>query len=112
MHADDLRSMGLRIKQAREDKHLTRESLAEIVELTPHYIYEIEMGLKKMSITVFDSLVRNLEVSPSYLLLGEKRIFDERLLVLMRNLPQYKEDALINIISTIIPYITDENNEQ
>ncbi len=46
----DLIGIGKRVKTARTEHKLTREKLAEIVNVTPHYIYEIERGMKAMSL--------------------------------------------------------------
>lgn len=46
----DLIGIGKRVKTARTEHKLICEKLAEIVNVTPHYIYEIERGMKAMSL--------------------------------------------------------------
>ena len=43
---DKLNSLGKRVREAREKKYLSREQLAEKVELAPYYLGEIERGTK------------------------------------------------------------------
>lgn len=45
----NLAEIGDRIKSERKYQGLSQEKLAEMVNVTPHYIYEIERGLKAMS---------------------------------------------------------------
>ena len=49
----DLKAIGRRIKIAREQKDLTQEALAELVDLTPMHISVIERGTKIPRIDTF-----------------------------------------------------------
>ncbi|MBQ8380353.1 MAG: helix-turn-helix transcriptional regulator [Clostridia bacterium] len=66
-----LKTLGKRIRAAREKKYLTREQLAEAVELAPYYLGEIERDVKTPSLPVFVKLCEALGVSADYLLRDE-----------------------------------------
>lgn len=108
----DIKEIGLRIKTTRKTQNLTQEKLSEMVDVSPHYIYEIEKGLKTMSITVLCALSVSLKVSSDYLLFGsaysnQDRLESpvDRLTLLTRNLPIEKKECLADIISVTIPYL-------
>ena len=65
---EKLNSLGKRVREAREKKYLSREQLAEKVELAPYYLGEIERGTKFPSLAVFIRLCDVLGVSADYLL--------------------------------------------
>lgn len=64
----DLRAMGSRIKTARENKRLTQEELAAIVELSPTHISVIERGVKPPKPETFVRIANALGVSADTLL--------------------------------------------
>ena len=69
----DLKAIGSRIKAERRKARLTQEGLSEMVNVTPHYIYEIERGMKAMSIETLMNLSEALELSVDYILYGIQR---------------------------------------
>ena len=60
--------VGARIRELREIQNYTREGLAEKVDISAKFLYEIEMGKKGFSA---DTLCRILSVSCDYIMLGE-----------------------------------------
>ncbi len=64
----DLKAIGCRIKEAREDINLTQEELAAIVELSPTHVSVIERGLKAARIDTFVAIANALGVSADTLL--------------------------------------------
>ena len=68
----NLEKIGLRIKEQRKSLHYTQESLAEKVDVSSHYIYEIEKGLKTMSLPLLMELSNELGISTDYLLFGKR----------------------------------------
>ena len=69
----DLKAIGSRINAERRKVGLTQEGLSEIVNVTPHYIYEIERGMKAMSVETLMNLSEALELSVDYILYGIQR---------------------------------------
>ncbi len=108
----NLAQMGLRIKNSRQNKHLTQEEFSEKIGVSPHYIYEIERGSKAMSIHTFYNVATALSVSADFLLFGQEspiqndsfQASDELLLLLEQISPQ-KRESINNIIHALLPYI-------
>ena len=67
----DLVSIGKRIKAERQKNGLTQEALAERIEVSAHYVYELERGLKAMSVPILIRISEVLHTSTDYLLFGE-----------------------------------------
>ena len=66
----DLRAIGNKIRLEREMLNLSREKLAEITELSPFYIGQIERGDRKMSLDTLVKFANTFNVSIDYLLFG------------------------------------------
>lgn len=104
----DLFQIGKRIKQCRIRQNLTQEGLAEKIDVSPHYIYEIERGSKTMSMLTLYKLSNVLDISADYILTGN--IKDppnehDQLSLVLENLPSAQRNDIANIISAILPYI-------
>lgn len=67
----DVKSMGRRIRVIRERKEITREELAEKMDISPAFISDVEYGNKGMSIKNLYLLSQLLGVSAEYLLSGK-----------------------------------------
>lgn len=63
MELNNLDRLGSILKTARKTKGLTRERLAEIINITPRYLMSIENENKKPSYDVLFRLVRELGIS-------------------------------------------------
>ena len=66
----DLVEIGGRIKAQRKNAGISQEKLAEMTFVSPHYIYEIERGIKSMSLETLMSISRALHISTDYILFG------------------------------------------
>ncbi len=99
----DLVELGNRIKKQRELLGYTREHLAELVNVTPRFCYDLELGLKGMSLETLCNLSRALNISTDYLLFGPKK--DENLTsinALIATCPPDKRTLLDGIVSNFI----------
>lgn len=93
--------IGTRMKAQRELLGLTREELAERLDITPRFCYDLELGLKGMSIPTLCKLSNVLKVSTDYLLFGEP-LENQGLnssLALIAACPAEKREYLNQIIS-------------
>lgn len=89
---------GLRIRELRESKNMTREEFSELVGISPKFLYEIETGQKGFSADTLYRIANALLVSTEYILTGDNHkelseqikklmdLFDERQLEIVRNL--------------------------
>lgn len=106
--------LGFRIKQCRKLQKLTQEKLAELINVSPHYIYEIEKGKKTMSLSTLIDISSVLNISVDYLLFGihdnsftptDKEIPYDRLNLLLKNLSPHQRDNLADIMSVLLPHL-------
>ena len=63
--------IGDRIRTLREMNNYTREELAEKVDISTKFLYEIELGKKGFSAHTLSRLAKNLSVSCDYIMYGE-----------------------------------------
>lgn len=106
--------LGLRIKQRRKMKKLTQENLAELINVSPHYIYELEKGLKTMSLSTLVDISTALNISTDYLLFGTQPVStsstaeiipSDKLNSILQNLSPQKRDDIANILSVLLQYL-------
>ena len=60
--------MGERIKKQRKLKGYSREKLAEMADITPRFCYDLELGLKNMSVNTLCKISDSLHVPVDYIL--------------------------------------------
>lgn len=72
MNSTDALEIGDRIKNQRLLMGYTREELAEKVDITPRFCYDLELGLKNMSVSTLCKLATSLHVSTDFILFGPK----------------------------------------
>lgn len=63
--------VGTRVWNCRTQRGLSREKLAERLDITPQYVSDIEQGKKCMSMSIFVEMSQVLEVSMEFLAYGE-----------------------------------------
>ena len=66
------RNIGERIRELRELQHYTREALAEKVDISSKFLYEIETRGKGFSAETLGRLAHELSISCDYILFGEE----------------------------------------
>lgn len=93
--------MGERIKKQRLLNGYSREKLAEMADITPRYCYDIELGLKNMSLNTLYKISDSLNISTDYILFGTKNEADEYLAVisLVKSCPVDRLNHLEQIVS-------------
>ncbi len=101
--------IGTRMKAQRELLGLTREELAERLDITPRFCYDLELGLKGMSIPTLCKLSNVLKVSADYLLFGESPEEQgiSNSLALLKSCPAEKRDFLNQIISIYLQAVKE-----
>jgi transcriptional regulator with XRE-family HTH domain len=70
----DLKTIGRRIRFQREQMDLTREELAEKLEVSAKFCADIEYGMKGMSMTTLNRISEILNLSTDYILRGNNDI--------------------------------------
>ena len=104
----NLVEVGSRIKRSRKTRHLTQESLAEKINVSPHYIYEIERGSNMMSLSILMKISQALCVSTDFLLFGEQsftELPEDKLSFLLSTLSYDQRTAVTKIMAAMVPYL-------
>ena len=92
-------ALGKRIREARKQKSLTQQQLAEALGITDVYVSEIERGNKMPSIPLFIAIVEALDISADCLLRdnissGKSYIYNEFTERLDKLTPKQRRAAL------------------
>lgn len=72
----DYRAIGMRIKRARKQAHMTQEQLAERAEISPSFLGHIERGSRIASVETIVRLSDALSADIHYWLTGEVKAED------------------------------------
>ena len=82
--------MHIRIRKAREEMGYTREKFADLLDVSVSYMAEVERGRTGISVKMLVKICNVLGISADYILFGEKRTDDEKLLEKLNRInPQY-----------------------
>ncbi|MEA5014260.1 MAG: helix-turn-helix transcriptional regulator [Candidatus Limiplasma sp.] len=104
--------LGKRVTTARNEKGLSREELAEIINITPSYVRLIETGKRYPSGPVVCSLCNALSVSPLYLLQDSLTIPQpdpyDRIVKLLLSVTPGQAEIVVNLIEAVIPSLKEE----
>ena len=102
----DLKAVGQRIKDAREEKNLTQEELAALVNLSSTHVSVIERGLKVTKLDTFVAIANALDVSADELLVDvvahsvtgvSNRLSDK-----ISSLPMTEQKKIIKVVQALI----------
>lgn len=102
--------MGERIKKQRLLNGYSREKLAEMADITPRFCYDLELGLKNMSVNTLCKLCDALHVSVDYILYGSAESSGnlDSIIGVISLCPANKRDHLEQIISHYIQAVQDK----
>ena len=101
----NLAEIGGRIKSERRNQNLSQEKLAEIVNVTPHYIYEIERGLKAMSMETLANISKALNISADYILFGYSKVKPTSIDSEIETFSIDRRENAKKVFRSILPYI-------
>ncbi len=100
--------IGERIKNAREQRKITQEKLAERVEVSPQYISDLERGVVGVSVSTLKNICLALDVTSDSLLFDVVQDSDVSVLVdCCRRLSQKQ----FSVVEDIVRRLTDAFNE-
>lgn len=102
--------MGQRIRLLREAHGYSREQMAEILNVSPRFCYDLELGNKGMSVETLSELSKALNTSTDYLLFGtaskgetsNSDIDTEAFEALIEACPEGKRGYLMNMITSYL----------
>ena len=98
--------IGFRIREQRESFKYSRETLAEMSEISPGYLFDIETGKKNFTINVLKRICESLKTSPDFILFGNSGQVEQNVFLL--NQMDYRQLQLITDIMKVI--LTEKNN--
>ena len=102
METFDLKGMGERIRTRREELNISREQLAEQLDVSSKFISDIEYGIRGVSLKRLVLLSSSLLISVDYTLFGSLEPSEYVFTDLIRTCPDSKKLPLLNIIKQII----------
>ena len=70
----DWTAIGSRIRKQREYLGYTREQFAELLEVTPKFCSDIELGVKGMSVPTLCKISSTLRLTTDYILFGRAEV--------------------------------------
>lgn len=103
-------ALGKRINKKRLELHYTVEKLAELIGISPRFLFAIESGEKGISFSNLEKLCNILCVTSDYLLFGKNTCYNENtdieninriLLNLDKSYLSIAENLMINLCETI-----------
>jgi transcriptional regulator with XRE-family HTH domain len=98
--------LGLRIMAERKNLNLSRDKLAELLNVSPYFIGQIERGKRKMSFDTFVNLGDILHVSLDYLVKGDTQICkDEELNELIKRCSRQEKALLLDVLKASLPHL-------
>lgn len=99
----DYKAIGQRIKIARIKKDITQEKVAEIIDITPSHMSNIETGKTKVSLPTLIAIANALSVSIDSLLcdnvLASKADFEREAAEIFKDCNEYEIRVLVDVLN-------------
>lgn len=90
---------GKRIFNLRIAKKISREQLAEMADISPKFLYEMENGKKGFSAEILCNIADSLSVKCDYIMHGNLTdYFDEELLTMLKHLETKEMECIKDIV--------------
>ena len=103
--------IGARIRKQREYMGFTREQFAELLNVTPKFCSDIELGVKGMSIPTLCKISRILRLSTDYILFGKTDFqSDSSLTLLLQNCNDTERVYAEKILKTFLTAMGTKND--
>ena len=94
--------MYMRIRKAREDVGYTRETFAELLDVSVSYMAEVERGRTGISVKMLIKICKVLGLSADYVLFGETRTDDELRVDRIRRIDERYLPLLDGVITELL----------
>lgn len=99
----DWKAIGTRIRKQREFLGYTREQFAELLEVTPKFCSDIELGVKGMSVQTLCKIARTLRLSTDYILFGKETAkADDAVSLILENCSDMERKYAEQILKTFL----------
>lgn len=108
MYTLDRVLLGTRIRKRREELLISKKDLAEMLEIPPKFLDDVESGARGVSLNKLMLLSQILNVSTDFLLFGNEQIVSDQVFShIIENCPNNKRKALASILQKIIESYID-----
>ena len=94
--------MYMRIRKAREDAGYTRETFAELLDVSVSYMAEVERGRTGISVKMLIKICKVLGLSADYVLFGETRTDEELRVDRIRRIDERYLPLLDGVITELL----------
>ncbi len=94
--------IGKRIEQRRKILNMTRDHLAEMLDISSNFLYSIERGTKGFSADLLYKISEALDASNEYLLFGSNTCSSNDILNIFNSFPREQHDEILNVINLYI----------
>ena len=102
----NLQAIGARIKAAREEKGITQEEFAAMLDLSRNHVSVIERGVKAPRLETFVAIANILEVSADSLLFDvvdhASVTVSSELTVAITKLPKVEQNRILNVVKALL----------
>ena len=106
MPEDAIKALGLAVRNARKEKHLTQQALADLTGVSKRHIAKIENGIANASFEIIAILAQQLHFSIDEILysvkLSEEDEFLRRIAILTTPCNASQKENILEIIDMII----------
>lgn len=105
------REVGGRIRRQREYMGYTREHFAELLDITPKFCSDIELGVKGMSVPTLCKISKILRLTTDYILFGTtEQISDDALLRLLNGCSKTERNYAEQLLKTFLMAMTEKED--
>ncbi len=99
----DWTTIGIRIRRQREYLGYTREQFAELLDVTPKFCSDIELGVKGMSVPTLCKIASSLRLSTDYILFGKsEEALSEPLSLLLQSCSDTEQAYAEQLLKTFL----------
>lgn len=99
----DWTNIGSRIRRQREYLGYTREQFAELLEVTPKFCSDIELGVKGMSVPTLCKIASSLRLSTDYILFGRTELHpDDSVALLLQSCDKTERKYAEEMLKTLL----------
>lgn len=97
-----VKGLGKRIRDARKQRKLTQGELAAIIQISPSYMSEIEMGKTNFSVEIFARISEALQISADWLLRTNipevNAVYNAEIAEVLTDCSPYETELLLKIL--------------
>lgn len=105
--------VGLRIREAREAMHMSREKFSELCDISESFLAAVESGRKGITTKTVYKICSATYLSPDYLVMGRSHGFEtDVLLELIGGLEEREREHAIQIVSAYVQSVRELSEDK